>query len=168
MSKKHDCGVFYSTPNWRCFSHFSSRKSEQDANENTKVGVIYTQNSVFVGVTFLVGAICTSCHSKKQLTITHFCQFLGAICTEHHKFNKILIEIEGYLKSFLWLLSKSPTTHRPTTHFAKCSYYPSSYYPSSYYPSSYYQSSYYQSSYYQSVQLPTVQVSNLACKTNLI
>ena len=150
--------MFYSTQILRCFSHFSAGKSEQDANENKKVGVIYTQNSVFVGVTFLVGVICTSCHSKKQLTITHFCQFLGAICTEHHKFNKILIEIEGYLKSFLWLLSKSPTTHRPTTHFAKCSYYPSSYYPSSYC----------QSSYYQSVQLPTVQVSNLACKTNLI
>ena len=67
---------------------------------NKKVGAIYTHNSVIVGATFLVGAICTSCHSKKQLTITHFCQFLGVICTEHHKFNKILIKIEGYLKSY--------------------------------------------------------------------
>ena len=160
--------MFYSTQFLRCFSHFPVEKASKMQMRNKKVGAIYTQNSVFVGVTFLVGAICTSCHSKKQLTITHFCQFLGAICTEHHKFNKILIEIEGYLKSFLWLLSKSPTTHRPTTHFAKCSYYPSSYYPSSYCQSSYCQSSYCQSSYYQSVQLPTVQVSNLACKTNLI
>ena len=107
--------MFYSTPNWRCFSHFSSRKSEQDANENTKVGVIYTQNSVFVGVTFFVGVICTSCHSKKQLTITHFCHFLGAICTEHHKFNKILIEIEEYLKPYFVAIvqeSKSPRVQR--------------------------------------------------------
>ena len=150
--------MFYSTPIGVASRIFYQTNASKMQMRNKKVGAIYTQNSVFVGATFLVGAICTSCYKQKQLSITHFCQFLGAICTEHHKFNKILIEIEGYLKSFLWLLSKSPTTHRPTTHFAKCSYYPSSYYPSSYC----------QSSYYQSVQLPTVQVSNLACKTNLI
>lgn len=70
---------------------------------NKKVGAIYTHNSVIVGATFLVGAICTSCYKQKQLSITHFCHFLGAIYTIHRKSNKILIEIEEYLKSFLWL-----------------------------------------------------------------
>ena len=51
-------------------------------------------------ITFLVGAICTSCHPQKQLSITHFCQFLGAIYTAHRKSNKILIEIEEYLKPY--------------------------------------------------------------------
>ena len=133
--------MFYSTPNWRCFSHFSSRKSEQDANENKKVGVIYTQNSVFVGVTFFVGVICTSCYKQKQLSITHFCQFLGVICTEHHKFNKILIEIEEYLKPYFVAIvqeSNGPTVQQSNSPTV------------------------------QQSNSPSVQVSNLACKTNLI